>query len=178
MDRLILRVCFSSPLPLSHPLLFVEDVLFALCMLRHESLSQHVLHHLLPQRADPAASSERGQVDGLASFLRCFTSGRVVLGPSRTIFSWSQLQKPSDIFAVCASRHHRGLSATVPSFYVKCFGCSAESTSCSEKLGGQQLQHVYLNDLKDDQEWSFSPKKSDGVEHARISHPLKRNNDK
>lgn len=78
---------------------------------------------------------------------------------------------------VCFSSSQR-LSATVPSFYVKCFGCSAKSTSCFEGVCVRQLRHVYFNDFQDDQEWFFSLKKSSGGKHAHISHPRKRSNDK
>lgn len=81
------------------------------------------------------------------------------------------------VCSVCFSSSQR-LFVIVPSFYVKCFGCSAKSTSCLEEHGGRQLWHVYFNDLQDDQEWFFSVKKSGGAKHAHISHPLKGSKDK
>lgn len=145
-------------------------------MLRHDSLSQHVLHHLLPPRTDPAPSSDRGQVDSRLPVLF-----HIWLCRPRTLQNYFLMEPTPKALrhfcCVCFSSSQR-LSATVPSFYVKCFGCSAKSTSCFEKLGGRQLRHVYFNDLKDDQEWFFSLKKSNWGEHAHISHPLKRSHDK
>lgn len=169
------RMLFLSPAS-EPPIQFVTDILFTLYV---------AARFALPARPPSSPTSthwfgcEQWSQSGRqsASFLCCFTSGHVVLGPYSTIFSQSQLPKPLDMFAVCAFRHRRGSSKLfLASFYVKCFGWSANGTSCFEENGGCQLWRVYSDELQDNQEWFFSVKKSSGRKHADISHPLKRNN--
>lgn len=104
MDHRILSVYFSSWPPQSQD---VEDILFTLYVAPWFALTA--------RPPSSPTSSDQSDVEQWsrssqqpASFPCCFTSGRVVRRPDRTIFSCSQLPKPLDIFAVCASRHHRG----------------------------------------------------------------------
>lgn len=173
MDHLILRVYFSSPLPLSHPLYLLKTscLLSVCCAMSRSPSTSFIISYLngpIRLRAVSAVKSTAGFLPVLFHIWPCRPQA------FQNYFLMEPNPKALRHFCcVCFSSSQR-LSATVPSFYVKCFGCSAKSTSCSEKLGGRQLRHVYFNDLKDDQEWSFSPKKSNGGEHAHISHPLKR----
>lgn len=155
MDHLILSVCFSSLLRLSHPLYLLKTSCL-LCMLHHDSLSQHVLHHLLPPQTNPAPSNDRGQVFPVLFYIwpRC----------PRALQSYFLMEPTPKALRHVSSMSFSSpqrLFVTVTSFYVKCSGCSFKSTSCFEEYDGRQLWHIYFSDLQD-QEWLFSGKKSSG----------------
>lgn len=101
-----LCMLFLSPAS-EPPTLFVEDVLFTLYVAPWFALPARPPSS--PTSTDQSGPEPRSwSSQQPASFLCCFTSGPVVLGPCGTIFSWSQLPKPEDMFALCASRHRPG----------------------------------------------------------------------
>lgn len=85
------RMLFLSPAS-QPPTLFVEDILFTLYVAPPFALPARPPSS--PTSADRSASEQSSRSSPQpASFLCCFTSGPVVLGPYRTIFSWNQLPK-------------------------------------------------------------------------------------